>query len=397
MLRDIGIVVTIAVGLLVVFCLVAEPAEARRKWVSFSFDTGTNVPGGCSAPFHTLTSNQVIGSNCDDGEAIQATVYTPPGFVRTLLEMTVSRIVAPLSNFTESCEATLWYSVSGTQREAPGVARMFRTSIQPPAGYQRSIKFNGGAGTQVAAGEWYTIRFTTSGGFTCATTGDVIITILEDVTAGVAETGQPGEAVILLGDSVSDGINSEVGGLNALHTEMSNYFGPGYQVTQRACSGTTADGWGVTREVTICILQNFGTDNIFEGLVQPQLADGNTTVIVTLGIVGAEANITADNWEESMREIITQVHAACAACFVQLNTGYPVSGHDPTEAALLTEYRNRVITIAGDTALVEFGADLFNEVDHTIHTDDGTHPNDIGQTLIARLTVEAFRANLATR
>lgn len=201
--------------------------------------------------------------------------------------------------------------------------------------------------------------------------------------------------VVLLGDSITQGISSEPIG-PSYASLLSDSLGAGFAVTNLGCGGTSSRDWSPSAGISVCVGlpdPNLPT-NLYHALAAPNLpADLVVILLGTNDATGAfePAPLTAAEYRAAMEELVTQL-LFDGAGEVMLATP-PPNFAMPETAPTLLAYAAEISALcgtAGDAVLC--GPDLLHLLQPEDFEAGQIHPNASGHAKIADAMVASILA-----
>jgi len=193
-------------------------------------------------------------------------------------------------------------------------------------------------------------------------------------------------SVVLLGDSITQGISSEPTG-PSYASLLSDSLGAGFDVIDIGCGGASSRDWSPSSGISVCVgLPDPNLPaNLYQALAVPSLpADLVVILLGTNDALGAfePAPLTAAEYHAAMQELVTQL-LVDGAGEVMLATP-PPNFVSTAAASMLVEYAAEIAALCGAPGdAVLCGPDIL----HLLQPEDfgagQIHPNASGHAKIA--------------
>jgi lysophospholipase L1-like esterase len=192
--------------------------------------------------------------------------------------------------------------------------------------------------------------------------------------------------VVLLGDSITQGISSEPVG-PSYATLLSDSLGAGFDVTNIGCGGTSSRDWSPSSGISVCVgLPDPNLPaNLYPALAKPNLpADLVVIMLGTNDATGAfePAPLTAAEYRAAMEELVTQL-LFDGAGEVMLATP-PPNFAMPETAPTLLAYAAAILDLCdAPSDAVLCGPDVLHLLQAEDFETGQIHPNASGHAKIA--------------
>jgi lysophospholipase L1-like esterase len=205
--------------------------------------------------------------------------------------------------------------------------------------------------------------------------------------AALAGCASPQTRVVLVGDSITVGKSSlpQGPGYGEL---LKDLLGPGYEVVNVACSGSSSLDWLPGTHPAQCA-EAGAVVHMYEKRVRPALpADVVTILLGTNDLLGAFelAPVEPDDYRDALRTLVDALHADGAHEVVLMSPPFMYNA-----VGRLTGYRSRIQELCRERPFVRCGPDLAVILGGKDFELMDVHPNASGHAKIAAALADTLR------